>query len=158
MEEGILAVHVSHLRKTLGDTKGRPEYTQTVPRAGYRFIVSLTKAATAVEETRDACDAASTTAPSSIPRTPEVYEVFGRARAHLLTASFFELPKASPDSGRLSAWMGNMRPRMRAWHWPTARRQNCGRSRIGRRTQKRNSWRCERLRSTARAPTPRSRA
>src|SRR5215831_10544598 len=35
VEEGILAVHISALRKALGDA-GR-QYIETVPRAGYRF-------------------------------------------------------------------------------------------------------------------------
>jgi tetratricopeptide (TPR) repeat protein len=36
-------VHVSALRKTLGDTSRSPKYIETVPRSGYRFIASVTK-------------------------------------------------------------------------------------------------------------------
>jgi DNA-binding winged helix-turn-helix (wHTH) protein len=36
VEEGILSVYVSALRKSLGDS-GEAAYIETVPRAGYRF-------------------------------------------------------------------------------------------------------------------------
>src|SRR6188768_1424774 len=35
VEEGILAVHVSALRKALGDVSASPRIIETVPRAGY---------------------------------------------------------------------------------------------------------------------------
>ena len=38
VEEGILTVHISALRKALGDEKGAQGYIETVPRRGYRFI------------------------------------------------------------------------------------------------------------------------
>jgi DNA-binding winged helix-turn-helix (wHTH) protein len=37
VEEGILAVHVSTLRKLLDDRKGGPRSIETVSRSGYRF-------------------------------------------------------------------------------------------------------------------------
>lgn len=36
-----LTVSMSALRKALGETHGRPEYVETVPRAGYRFIAPV---------------------------------------------------------------------------------------------------------------------
>jgi DNA-binding winged helix-turn-helix (wHTH) protein/tetratricopeptide (TPR) repeat protein len=46
VEEGILSVHVSALRKALGDT-GRPlRYIETVARSGYRFIAPVTEPTT----------------------------------------------------------------------------------------------------------------
>jgi DNA-binding winged helix-turn-helix (wHTH) protein len=42
VEEGILAVHVSALRKALGDQRRPPSYVETVPRSGYRFIGAVT--------------------------------------------------------------------------------------------------------------------
>ena len=41
VEEGILAVHVSALRKALGDTSRPPRYIETVARSGYRFIATM---------------------------------------------------------------------------------------------------------------------
>src|SRR5512141_2339055 len=41
VEEGILAVHVSGLRKALGQTRRR--YIETVSRTGYRFIGKVTQ-------------------------------------------------------------------------------------------------------------------
>ena len=44
VEEGILAVHVSTLRKALGDASRPPAYIETVARSGYRFIAPVTTA------------------------------------------------------------------------------------------------------------------
>jgi TolB-like protein len=40
---GILAVHISALRKALGNRDGGPPYIETVSRAGYRFIAEVTR-------------------------------------------------------------------------------------------------------------------
>jgi DNA-binding winged helix-turn-helix (wHTH) protein len=72
VEEGILAVHVSHLRKALG---GR-EYIETVRRSGYRWVSPATR--------------------SRIPaHGSRVYELFGQGRAHLLASSMEDAPKAA---------------------------------------------------------------
>jgi DNA-binding winged helix-turn-helix (wHTH) protein/tetratricopeptide (TPR) repeat protein len=42
VEEGILAVHVSSLRKALPDTDGGRRYIETVSGSGYRFIAPVT--------------------------------------------------------------------------------------------------------------------
>src|SRR6201998_297556 len=42
VEEGGLTVHVSALRKALGDDAHRPIYVETVARSGYRFIAAVT--------------------------------------------------------------------------------------------------------------------
>ena len=42
--DGILAVHITSLRKALGDDARQSEYIETVPRSGYRFIASVTRA------------------------------------------------------------------------------------------------------------------
>jgi TolB-like protein/tetratricopeptide (TPR) repeat protein len=44
VEEGILAVHISALRKIL-DTDSAESYIETIPRAGYRFRVAVTRPA-----------------------------------------------------------------------------------------------------------------
>jgi DNA-binding winged helix-turn-helix (wHTH) protein/tetratricopeptide (TPR) repeat protein len=41
--DGILTVHISNLRKALGDGAYRREYIETVPRSGYRFVGVVTK-------------------------------------------------------------------------------------------------------------------
>jgi DNA-binding winged helix-turn-helix (wHTH) protein len=82
VEEGILTVHVSALRKALGDNVRPPAYIETVARSGYRFIASVTR--------ESAADGAS----SALARPVELYELVGRGRSHLLSGSYFELPNA----------------------------------------------------------------
>ena len=41
VEEGILTVHMSALRKALGDDTRPASYIETVARSGYRFIASV---------------------------------------------------------------------------------------------------------------------
>lgn len=84
VEEGILTVHVSALRKVLGDNVRPPAYIETVARSGYRFIASVTR--------DSAADGPSPL--SALPRPVELYELVGRGRSHLLSGSYFELPNA----------------------------------------------------------------
>jgi DNA-binding winged helix-turn-helix (wHTH) protein len=83
VEEGILTVHVSQLRKALGDVQHPSNYIETVPRSGYRFIARVTSPVThdAAALHKDVCPL-------------EVYELVGRGRSHLLAASQFELSAA----------------------------------------------------------------
>jgi DNA-binding winged helix-turn-helix (wHTH) protein len=82
VEEGILTVHISSLRKALGDTNRQPSFIETVSGSGYRFIAPVSRAA---EEPRDRAD---------VSRPIEAYEAVGRGRAHLLSGSYFQLPEA----------------------------------------------------------------
>lgn len=41
VEEGNLSVTISHLRKVLGDDRGKHEYIETVSKCGYRFVASV---------------------------------------------------------------------------------------------------------------------
>src|SRR5215510_14352122 len=84
VEEGSLNVHMSALRKALGEDAHRPIYIETVARSGYRFIAAVR------------CDPAGekSSAPSALARPVELYELDGRGRSHLLSGSFFELPAA----------------------------------------------------------------
>jgi DNA-binding winged helix-turn-helix (wHTH) protein/TolB-like protein/Tfp pilus assembly protein PilF len=43
VEEGNLAVVISHLRKALGDDREKHEYIETVPKHGYRFVPPVKK-------------------------------------------------------------------------------------------------------------------
>src|SRR5262245_40361466 len=82
VEEGILSVHVSAVRKTLaGSTDGRA-CIETVSRFGYRFASPVQRLTERPFEN------------AAPRRAPDVLELVGRGRVHLLSASMFELPKA----------------------------------------------------------------
>ena len=84
VEEGILAVHVSALRKALGDDRESARYIQTVSKTGYRFVAKLT-------ETENEASVR----PAAPPVTSaEVHELVGRARLKLLSVNRQELPDA----------------------------------------------------------------
>ena len=84
VEEGILAVHVAALRKALGDRA----VIKTVPRAGYRF----TAAVTSLPPPRETV---SMRWPIGVlPAQPAVFELIGRGRSCLSTASRSDVPKA----------------------------------------------------------------
>jgi len=84
VEEGILAVHVSALRKALGDDRESARYIQTVAKTGYRFVAKPTE----IENDAPA-------RPAAQPATSaEVHELVGRARLKLLSVTRLELPEA----------------------------------------------------------------
>jgi DNA-binding winged helix-turn-helix (wHTH) protein/Flp pilus assembly protein TadD len=70
VEEGIVTVHVSALRKVLGDD------IQTVPKSGYRFVAPVVRMMAL---------------PASVP---DVHHLIGQARAHLASSSRPRIPKA----------------------------------------------------------------
>jgi len=80
VEEGIISVQISALRKALG---GGASYIETVPRVGYRFVAPVV--------TRSS---ATVTTSGGTARPNEVYELVGRGRANLLSGSSFVLPVA----------------------------------------------------------------
>ena len=83
VEEGILSVHISSLRKALGGGDGRAAYIQTVARSGYRFVAEVTS------------PPANDGAVACARRRPlEAIELVGRGRSHLLSASYFEVAQA----------------------------------------------------------------
>lgn len=83
VEEGILTVHVSALRKALRDETRPPAYIETVARSGYRFIGPVTR-----EKNEEPLVS------SAIDRPIELYEFVGRGRSHLLSGSYFEISDA----------------------------------------------------------------
>ena len=84
VEEGIVSVHVANLRRALGDRRS----IETVSRAGYRFAADVSRRQRAREPI-------SLRWPIGVlPAQPAVHELIGRGRAHLLTASRSEIPKA----------------------------------------------------------------
>jgi DNA-binding winged helix-turn-helix (wHTH) protein/Tfp pilus assembly protein PilF len=83
VDEGILTVHVAALRKALNDDTRRPSYIETVPGTGYRFVAALER--DVVDECSPSLDP---------PRSVELYELVGRGRLHLLSASHAQLPLA----------------------------------------------------------------
>ena len=55
VEENNLTVSMSNLRKTLGDNPGNPQFIETVPRRGYRFlseVIEVSSELSATEEVR----------------------------------------------------------------------------------------------------------
>src|SRR5262249_40644243 len=43
VEEANLTINISAVRKALGDTSGNPQYIETVPKRGYRFVAKVTE-------------------------------------------------------------------------------------------------------------------
>jgi DNA-binding winged helix-turn-helix (wHTH) protein len=88
VEEGILTVHVSALRKALDDRGSSMGFIETVPRSGYRF-------SSAVKEASRAAAPFSMRWPVGVlPAQTRVSELIGRGRLHLLAASRSDVPKA----------------------------------------------------------------
>ena len=86
VEEGILSVHVSALRKALTAGNGA-DCIETVPRAGYRFIA-------VVRRREDTVPMSLRWPVGVLPAQPGVSELIGRGRSHLFAASRAEVPKA----------------------------------------------------------------
>jgi len=83
VDEGILSVHIARLRSALGRTDaGR--YIETVSRAGYRFNASV---ATYTGVARRVSDHA-------VKKHPEIHAFVGEGHKRILSASYFEIPKA----------------------------------------------------------------
>ncbi len=90
VEEGIVAVHISALRKALGDRRHPAIYIETVSRSGYRFVAGVRAERRAVR----AGAGGGTVLPMLTPSGPDVYELVGRGRAALLAARRSDLPSA----------------------------------------------------------------
>jgi len=82
VEDGIVTVYVSGLRKALKDDERAPTYVETVPRSGYRFVAPVTRLVDEPER------------PSNGARPLEAFELVGWGRKHLFSASFFQLADA----------------------------------------------------------------
>lgn len=88
VEEGVLSVYVSALRKSLGEPVEGAAYIETVPRAGYRFSAGVTRREALAEPL-------SMKWPIGVlPARPEVSELIGRGRGCLMAASRAEIPRA----------------------------------------------------------------
>jgi DNA-binding winged helix-turn-helix (wHTH) protein len=92
VEEGILAVHVSALRKALQDrsrTRGdaSDHYIETIPRAGYRFTGKVRAQA-------PTWNVVPLGFLAGARAKPAVSELIGHGRSHLMTASRSDVPKA----------------------------------------------------------------
>jgi len=83
VEEGIVAVHVSSLRKALANGDGSQNFIETVSRSGYRFLGAVAR-----------CNANGHESVPPARPVPEVYEFIGRGRSHLLAMSMSDVPKA----------------------------------------------------------------
>jgi DNA-binding winged helix-turn-helix (wHTH) protein/tetratricopeptide (TPR) repeat protein len=88
VEEGVLSVYVSAIRKGLCDAGGTDAYIETVPRAGYRFSAAARRRSVSAERL-------SMTWPIGVlPARPEVSDLIGRGRTCLMAASRSEIPRA----------------------------------------------------------------
>ncbi len=88
VDEGILSVHVSTLRKTLGDRERGVPFIETVPRSGYRFTAAVTRRAAHPDPFGERWII------PALPAEPQVHELIGRGRSHLLSAKMSEVPLA----------------------------------------------------------------
>ena len=84
VEEGILTVHISALRKAFGDDKRSSGCIETVSRSGYRFVVPVSREQSDHDTQRLRAQ----------PRPVELYELVGRGRARVLSGSYFEVADA----------------------------------------------------------------
>jgi DNA-binding winged helix-turn-helix (wHTH) protein/tetratricopeptide (TPR) repeat protein len=94
VEEGILTVHVSVLRKALGDTRRPARFIETVTRRGYRFVAPVADAGAVVTQPSRHAPVPGGWSPVAARSSPEVYELCGRGREHLQVASAVDVPKA----------------------------------------------------------------
>jgi DNA-binding winged helix-turn-helix (wHTH) protein/tetratricopeptide (TPR) repeat protein len=88
VEEGIISVHVSALRKILGTSGNGSDGIETVPRIGYRF------AAAAARRPSSRGHTLSIFPPGILPARAAVSDFIGIGRTHLLTASRTGVSKA----------------------------------------------------------------
>jgi DNA-binding winged helix-turn-helix (wHTH) protein/Flp pilus assembly protein TadD len=83
VEEGILTVHISSLRRALGDGNRTRVFVETVSRSGYRFVAPVVRI---LDDSAPAVRGAS--------HPVHALEQVGCGRSHLLSVSYFELPRA----------------------------------------------------------------
>jgi DNA-binding winged helix-turn-helix (wHTH) protein/tetratricopeptide (TPR) repeat protein len=96
VEDNNLAFNISVLRKLLGESGASPQYIETVPRRGYRFIASVAEVPNGRPAPLDAAPADPTIMPS-----PSRYSrwwfpaaaLFALAAAVILTSRFHRVPK-----------------------------------------------------------------
>ena len=140
VEEGGLTVHMSALRKALGEDAHRPIYIETVAGSGYRFIAAVR------------FDSGNETpfASSAVARPVELYELVGRGRSHLLSDSFSNCrPPWTPFVPR-SRSIRPMHRRTPDWRAHGACSQRLTRCRTRKRLQRRRHLPYARWRWTAR--------
>ena len=180
VEEGILAVHVSALRKALRDTQRPASFIETVPRSGYRFVAPVRRRANvaapapALPDDRPAEPPSSRTAPSLLDvlparpltpagavgaataarPTPEVYELCAIGREHLLAASMFEVPRAVEAFRAAMRSTRRTAPRTPVSRSPIAHRPRCGSRRQPTRIGTRDRRHCARSQSIRTQMTP----
>jgi DNA-binding winged helix-turn-helix (wHTH) protein/Tfp pilus assembly protein PilF len=94
VEEGILTVHMSALRKALNDLVQPPRVIETVRRSGYRFIASVSNAGSHPPRGRSGALLIGLSDALTDRLQARVFELCGTGKAHLQSASLFEVPKA----------------------------------------------------------------
>lgn len=81
VDEGILSVHIARLRTAFGREHHR-RYIETVSRSGYRFTAPVSTYTGPARPVPDRVTA------------PQIHSLVGRGRSRVLSASYFEVPKA----------------------------------------------------------------
>src|SRR4051812_33612212 len=71
VEEGILTVHISALRKALGENNGNGQYIETIPRVGYRFVAQVREVNENGARSRSPSVVANESFEGSVPLTEE---------------------------------------------------------------------------------------
>ncbi|HET6217513.1 MAG TPA: tetratricopeptide repeat protein [Acidobacteriaceae bacterium] len=95
VEEGNLSVTISHLRKVLGDDRGKQEYIETVSKGGYRFVAPVA----------ERCDTPSDSAaiPVDSVQSPG-HEDLAERNHHVNLAQHHELPEVIAPAKNAPVW------------------------------------------------------
>ena len=96
VEDNNLAFNISVLRKLLGESVASPQYIETVPKRGYRFIASAAEVPNGRPAPSDAIPAASTSVPTPGGRSRWWFPaaaLFTLAAAGILASRFHRVAK-----------------------------------------------------------------
>ena len=146
VEEGILTVHISALRKALGDDKRSNGYIETVSRSGYRFVAPVTREqsdrrhGSACVPSRDRWSSTS----SWVVDAPACFR-----------GPTSRYPTRCPRFGRRSSSIRPTRRHTQGWRWRAVSRAASEPHRTRRPLPRRSRRPCARWRWTASARMPR---
>lgn len=111
VEEGNLSLHISSIRKALGDSADEPRYVQTVPKQGYRFIAPVrVRIREEAEPPAQTCPTAVTDATNVGQTTNDGQEAGAAVRPGSLS-DLCPPPRGAESAARLAATFGG-----HGWH------------------------------------------
>ena len=96
VEDNNLAFNISVLRKLFGESGASPQYIETVPRRGYRFIASVAEVPNGRPAPFEAAPAAPVSAPAPVRHSRWWFyaaALFTLAAAGILISRFHRVPK-----------------------------------------------------------------